>query len=128
MSDEKTESLLNGLLRRSLVAPGFRPRTAAEEDAALEALGDVPLSPQQHTRMLQKINGELPCFMVNESTDYCSEQESEPLVTSEFAAMFKLGEGETMSEELAQRLRELEKEANELEPHEDEEIDEDCGG
>lgn len=127
MTDERIDSLFHGLLRHSLVAPGFRATNDVDEDAALEALGDIPVSPAQHSRMFKKIAGEVPCFNAEEDTN-CDKAAETSTLNSELAAMFRLGEGETISEELEQRLRELEKEAMEFEPDEDDECGEDLSG
>ena len=111
MTRERDERLFDGLVRRAFVPTGFRPETAAGEEAMLEALGHIPISEDRCDRILQKASGELSfdCELATEATPGHVEQRAE---SAELAAMFR-GEGEDLSADLADRLRKLEEETEE---------------
>jgi len=123
MSNNSDDRLIEGLVRRSFVPKGFRPTTEADEDAMLDAMGDVELSSTKLDRVLGKIRGEIP-FGIDAPRETPPSTPSTTSEEVELAAMFR-GEGEDIPQELADRLKELEEDAA-TEPIDDEDQDEEC--
>lgn len=121
MTSERQEKLIDGLLRRAIIAKGYRPRTEDEEDAMLEAFGHVEISEAKRDRMLRKIRGEQQ-FDAELPGEFSGGTAAE--VNEELAAMFR-GEGEEISPELQARLDELERRAAESGEAEDDDETED---
>lgn len=108
MSKDKNEELLDGLLRRAIVPAGLRPRSEQDEDAMLDAMGYVEISPQKRDRMLRKIRGEEPYALERPEP---TAAEAHPNVAAELAPMFR-DEGD-IPPDLQRELEDLERETAE---------------
>jgi hypothetical protein len=118
MSDR--ERLFDGLVRRSLIPRGFRPTSDEEIEAMIDGLKGGEIPEEKLQRMLGKIRGDVPMSW-EEPEDSLAEQPAESKEASELAAMYR-GEGDELSPELEEKLREFEKRAAEK-PAEDDEPD-----
>lgn len=109
MTTHRNDAFMDGLFRRALVPPGFRPRTDEELEQALDALSSIEVSQDKVRRILKKISGECSFDSELYVTDCTSEVKSfaEP---QELVEMFR-AEGEEIPPEIAERLDELEREA-----------------
>ena len=109
MTDQQNDKLFDKLVHRSLVPVGYRPRTDADIEAMLDAIGGEPLAEEQYERMLCKIRGEEPVGVEREQihpTSPLKETEEE----RELAAMYR-AEGEELPPEIQEKLKKLEEEA-----------------
>ena len=124
MSTNIPDDLLAGLIRRAAVPKGFRPRTSEELDLALNAMGDVDIDPQRVLSIVDRILSDEPIVFGRQTAETGPDElvgDCENL--DELVEMFR-SEGD-IPPDIAERLRELESEANR---EADEEDDEESNG
>jgi len=124
MSDKKPRERLDLLCYQAVVPAGFDPRSDAEIERMLAALGGE--SPADRTeRILAKVLGNRP--LVWEETIATSDvTESSDFEAAEFAEMFR-APGEPLSKEQEEKLRAMEMRAMEESAEDDEAADQEDG-
>jgi hypothetical protein len=124
MSDEtsKEDQLLLGLVRRSIIEKGFRPESDAEIAQCIDAIGGGDLSNEKRDRMLDKIFGRTPMIW-NEPASFSNGVEADSSESREFAEMFR-SQGESLPDDLEEKLRELEGRASEPDEEDGDQSDE----
>src|SRR5580692_6569578 len=117
MSSEADDRIFDELVRRSFVAKGFRPSTDEAVEAILDALGGSEIDGSKLARMLRKVRREEPMGWEHPTNSpVCAAEEANE--TRELVEMFR-AKGEEISEDIAEKLSELERKAAE-EPDGDE--------
>jgi len=111
MSSEIPDDLLAGLIRRAAVPKGFRPRTPEELDQALNAMGDVDIAPKRVSTIVDRILSDEPIMTRRQTVETGPDEAVADCENfGELVEMFR-SEGD-IPPEIAERLRELESEAN----------------
>ncbi len=111
MSTDIPDDLLARLIRRAVVPKGFRPRTSDELDQSLNAMGDIDIAPNRVSSIVDRILLDEPIVFGRQMAETNPDESiSDRENLSELVEMFR-SEGD-IPPEIAERLRELESEAN----------------